>query len=171
MRNPRVRWRSDALEHPTPQPVLPPVASPQKMCLQLHHHGLHLCQSPVKRRRCNNLSHLTLICNLSFHRHRPQQMMIPCHFLTPMIHHSLSTRFARASDNLHLTRSLVMCLVITVFNNVHTSSSLDQQHTTHTRPLRHQGSEMWLLRCSSVSQPICASAGCQCTLILVCHVR
>ena len=54
----------------------------RKMCLQPHHHGLHLCQSPVKRRRCNNLSHLTLMCNPSFHRQRPQQMMIPCHFLT-----------------------------------------------------------------------------------------
>ena len=29
VRNPRVRWRSDALEHPTPQPVLPPVVSSQ----------------------------------------------------------------------------------------------------------------------------------------------
>ena len=86
VRNPRVRWRSDALEHPMPQPVLPPVVSSQ-ICLQPHHHGLHLCQSPVKRRQCNNMSHLTLICNLSFHRQRPQQMMIPCRFLTLMIHH------------------------------------------------------------------------------------
>ena len=59
----------------------------RKMCLQPHHHGHHLCQSPVKRRRCNNLSHLTLTCNLSFHRQRPQQMIIPCPFLTLMIHH------------------------------------------------------------------------------------
>ena len=26
----------------------------RKLFLQPHHHGLHLCQSPVKRRRCNN---------------------------------------------------------------------------------------------------------------------
>ena len=51
-------------------------------CCVFHHHGLHLCQSPVKRRRCNNLSHLTLMYNPSFHRQRPQQTMIPCHFLT-----------------------------------------------------------------------------------------
>ena len=31
VRNPRVRWRSDALEHPTPQPVLPPVVSSQNV--------------------------------------------------------------------------------------------------------------------------------------------
>ena len=29
--NPRVRWRSDALEHPTPEPVLPPVVSLQNV--------------------------------------------------------------------------------------------------------------------------------------------
>ena len=58
----------------------------RKVCLQPHHHGLHLCPSPMKRRRCNNLSHLTMICNLSFHRQRPQ-MMIPCHFLTLMTPH------------------------------------------------------------------------------------
>ena len=28
-----------------------------KMCLQPHHHALHLCQSPVKRIRFNNLLH------------------------------------------------------------------------------------------------------------------
>ena len=31
VRNPRVRWRSDALEHPTPQLVLPPVVSTQNV--------------------------------------------------------------------------------------------------------------------------------------------
>ena len=31
VRNPRVRWRSDALEHPTPQLVLPPVVSSQNV--------------------------------------------------------------------------------------------------------------------------------------------
>ena len=31
VRHPRVRWRSDALEHPTPQPVLPPVVSSQNV--------------------------------------------------------------------------------------------------------------------------------------------
>ena len=31
VRNPRVRWRSDALEHPTPQLILPPVVSSQNV--------------------------------------------------------------------------------------------------------------------------------------------
>ena len=57
-----------------------------------HHHGLHLCQSPMRRRRFNNQSLLTLMCNPSFHRQHPQQMMIPCHFLTMMIHHHGSIR-------------------------------------------------------------------------------
>ena len=37
----------------------------RKMCLPPHHQGLHLCQSPLKRRRFNNLLHLTLMCNLT----------------------------------------------------------------------------------------------------------
>ena len=64
----------------------------RKMCLQPHHHGLHLFESPVRHRWFQNLSHLTLICNPSFHRQRPQQMMIPCHFLTLKIHHHGSVR-------------------------------------------------------------------------------
>ena len=67
----------------------------RKMCLQPHHHGLHLCQSPVKRRRFHNLLHLTLMCNLSFHRQRPWQMMTPCRFLTLIIHHHGSHRNQR----------------------------------------------------------------------------
>ena len=66
VRNPRVRWRSDVLEHPTPQTASLVV---------------------LRRRRFNNLSLLTLMCNPSFHRRHPQQMMIPCHFFTTMIHH------------------------------------------------------------------------------------
>ena len=31
LRNPRVRWRSDVLEHPTPQTVSPPVVSSQSV--------------------------------------------------------------------------------------------------------------------------------------------
>ena len=67
----------------------------RKKCLQPHHHGLHLCQSPLRRRRFNNLLHLTLMCNLSFHRQRLQQMMIPCRFLRLMIHHHGSIRNQR----------------------------------------------------------------------------
>ena len=58
-----------------------------KMCLQPHPHGLHLCQSSMRRRRPNHLSLLTLIHNPKLHFQHPQLMMNPCHFTTMMIHH------------------------------------------------------------------------------------
>ena len=59
----------------------------RKMCLQPHHHGLHLCQSSMRRPRPNHLSLLTLIHNPKLHFQHPQLMMNPCHFPMMMIHH------------------------------------------------------------------------------------
>ena len=59
----------------------------RKMCLQPHHHGLHLCKSSMRRRRPNHLSLLTLRHNPKLHFQHPQLMMNPCHFSTMMIHH------------------------------------------------------------------------------------
>ena len=52
----------------------------RKMCLQQHRHGLHLCQSHMRRRRFIHLSLLTLMCSPRFRRQHPQKTMIPCHF-------------------------------------------------------------------------------------------
>ena len=82
VRNPRVRWRSDVLEHPAPQTVSPPVVSSQNVP----------AATPMEHRRFNNLSLLTLMCNPSFHRQHLQQMIIPCHFLTMMIQHNGSIK-------------------------------------------------------------------------------
>ena len=66
VRNPRVRWRSDALELPAPQTAFTCCVF-ATMCLQPHHHGLHLCKSSMKCLRSNHLSHLTLIHNQKLH--------------------------------------------------------------------------------------------------------
>ena len=71
VRNPRVRWRSDVLEHPTPQTVSPPVVFSQDVPAAAPSWSPPLPVMRVKRRRFNNLLHLTLMCNLSFHRQRP----------------------------------------------------------------------------------------------------
>ena len=95
VRNPRVRWLSDTLEHPTPQPVLPPVVSSQNVPAATPSWSPPL---PVTRETPSMQQPVTPrvdICNLSFHRQRPQQMMIPCHFLTLMIHHHGSIRNQR----------------------------------------------------------------------------
>ena len=50
VRNPRVRWRSDVLEPYATDWFTTLLLCLRKLCPQPHHHGLHLCQSPVKRR-------------------------------------------------------------------------------------------------------------------------
>ena len=54
VRSPRVRWRSDVLEHLRHKLLLPPAVSSQNVP----------AATPVKRRRFNNLLQLTLMCNL-----------------------------------------------------------------------------------------------------------
>ena len=89
VRNPRACWRSDGFGPSYATASFTTCCVFAKCACS---HTIMVSQSPVKRRRCNNLLLLTLICNLSFHRQRPEQMMIPCHFLTLMIHHHGSSR-------------------------------------------------------------------------------
>ena len=85
VRNPRVRWRSDALELPTPQSALPAVSS-QDVPAATSPWPRPICQSSMRRRRPNHLSLLTLIHNPKLHFQHPQ-LMNPCHVPTMMIHH------------------------------------------------------------------------------------
>ena len=95
VRNPRVRWCSDVLEHPTPQTVSPPLVSSQNEPAATPSWSPSL---PVTRETPSVQQPVTPhidVHNLSSHRQRPQQMMIPCRFLTLMIHHHGSIRNQR----------------------------------------------------------------------------
>ena len=87
VRNPRVRWRSDVLEHPTPQPVLPPVVSSQNVLAATPSWSPPLPdtrETPSMQQRVT--PHVDMQSEFPT-AIRPQQMMIPCHFLTLMHHH------------------------------------------------------------------------------------